>query len=174
MARPRTTTRLIAEDCLHLWIHRLLRGKQTLTWEVDGKPIAHMDYERKSDSVHIPAQPLTLRPVRAIDTHYLPLSDTTQPDNDAVQQWFLCCCGHRVAKLYLPPGQREFRCRHCYKLTHRSAQTHDSRVNHLARHQDELIAALSDPLSPRAVLAVRAMVHMARWQKRGGYEKELT
>lgn len=52
--------------------------------------------------------------------------------------WFVCsllidgkCCGRRVRKLYLPPGGRYFGCRRCYKLTYRSAQEHDKRVNRL-------------------------------------------
>ena len=43
--------------------------------------------------------------------------------------WFTCplilgddACGRRVAKLYLPPGQRFFGCRHCYNLTYSSQQ----------------------------------------------------
>lgn len=33
--------------------------------------------------------------------------------------WFGCpWCDRRVATLYLPPGEAEFRCRHCYNLTY--------------------------------------------------------
>lgn len=39
--------------------------------------------------------------------------------------WFLCPgmeCGRRVAKLYLPRGARDFRCRHCHGLTYASCR----------------------------------------------------
>lgn len=32
------------------------------------------------------------------------------------RNYFVCDCGKRVHKLYLPPGKAEFRCRSCYKL----------------------------------------------------------
>ena len=43
--------------------------------------------------------------------------------------WFLCECGVRVAKLHLPPGAREFKCRHCHKLAYASTG-----VNKNSRH----------------------------------------
>lgn len=40
-----------------------------------------------------------------------------------VRFWFTCPgCGRRVRKLYLPPGRRRFRCRHCCDLTYRSCR----------------------------------------------------
>ena len=30
----------------------------------------------------------------------------------------MCDCERLVAKLYLPPGAKEFKCRHCYKLVY--------------------------------------------------------
>jgi len=35
------------------------------------------------------------------------------------RSWFVCeCCGYRVAKLYLPPHSKEFKCRRCHKLVY--------------------------------------------------------
>ncbi len=34
------------------------------------------------------------------------------------RSWFVCKCGNRVSKLYLPPGKTEFKCRHCYRLSY--------------------------------------------------------
>ncbi|MFH1513861.1 MAG: hypothetical protein ABIG42_00190 [bacterium] len=52
--------------------------------------------------------------------------------------WFICPlivngrkCEHRVRKLYLPPGEIYFGCRHCHRLTYRSAQEHDKRIDEL-------------------------------------------
>jgi len=41
--------------------------------------------------------------------------------------WFICPekrCGRRVAKLYLPPGQNQYLCRHCHELTYEARQGH--------------------------------------------------
>lgn len=32
--------------------------------------------------------------------------------------WFVCECGRRVGKLYLPPHTTQFKCRHCYSLSY--------------------------------------------------------
>jgi hypothetical protein len=47
-------------------------------------------------------------------------------------------CRRRIAKLYLPPGGRYFGCRHCYRLTYKSAQEHDKRVDWFRRNPDAL------------------------------------
>ncbi len=50
----------------------------------------------------------------------------TRPHKRGLHWYWLCpACGRRVAKLYLPPGSRCFRCRHCHDLTYRSSQRHD-------------------------------------------------
>ena len=63
--------------------------------------------------------------------------------------WFCCPltrsargCGRRVGRLYLPPNQRVFRCRHCYYLTYRTAQQHDKRKAALIRDPVTLVTAL--------------------------------
>ena len=70
-------------------------------------------------------------------------------------------CNRRVAKLYLPPGGRYFGCRHCYRLTYRSVQEHDKRVDALRRNPAALNTILADPaahlLSGRALLAIKAL-----------------
>ncbi len=155
MARPPTTMRLCVESCLRLWIVRLPFGSHKLTWP-DG---ICLRYERTPRAVIIPAQ--TIASYWPIDGQYIHLQNTTQPDNDAIQQWFLCACGQRVAKLYLPPAQAEFRCRKCYNLTYHSAQTHDARVNYLARHPDELERDLCSPKRARRFLALKAALRYA-------------
>ena len=48
--------------------------------------------------------------------------ERSYPSFGGERWWFNCPpnCGRRCAKLYLPPGQLEFRCRCCYNLTYRS------------------------------------------------------
>jgi hypothetical protein len=69
------------------------------------------------------------------------------------------CC-RRVRKLYLPPGGRYFGCRRCYRLTYKSAQEHDKRVDFLRRHPDALAAIAFDPAGAppgRLILALKAL-----------------
>jgi hypothetical protein len=157
MARPRTTTRLVVENCLPLWIVRLPQGRRELRFHRGNEPVASIEYERTESSVRIRAQVISFRPIlQSVDEHFIDLCNTAQSDNDAIQQWFLCACGQRVAKLYLPPAELEFRCRKCYNLTYRSTQTHDARLSYLARHPDELAKALHSPKLSRRLLAVKA------------------
>ena len=37
-----------------------------------------------------------------------------------VRIWFICQCGAHIAKLYLPPGGKEFKCRRCHSLSYQS------------------------------------------------------
>ena len=37
------------------------------------------------------------------------------------RHYFLCGCGSRVSKLYLPPNKKEYRCRSCYGLRYELA-----------------------------------------------------
>jgi LSD1 subclass zinc finger protein len=46
---------------------------------------------------------------------------------------FVCQCGRRALRLYLPPGSEEFRCRACHNLTYKSVQQHDSRIDRLVK-----------------------------------------
>jgi hypothetical protein len=66
--------------------------------------------------------------------------EATQPRFGGLRWWFLCplapagrSCGRRVGKLFLPPHQRYFGCRHCHDLTHRSCQE---------SHKDDALARL--------------------------------
>jgi hypothetical protein len=90
---------------------------------------------------------------------------TTRPRFGGLRWWFVCplvvngrFCGGRVVKLYLPPGERLFGCRHCHDLTYQSAQQHDKRADLLRRHP-ELIQAMLDrsPNVTMLVLALKAL-----------------
>ena len=46
---------------------------------------------------------------------------TTPCNLGGIRYWFACpWCGRRVGGLYLAPGERNFRCRHCTNLSYRS------------------------------------------------------
>jgi hypothetical protein len=82
-----------------------------------------------------------------------------------VRRWFLCPsfrsgrpCRKRVGKLYLPPGGWNFACRDCWYLTYVSAQTHDKRVNLLAKMPMEyLVNALSSQNASDRLVGIRAI-----------------
>lgn len=46
-----------------------------------------------------------------------------------LRRYFLCECGSRVNKLYLPPGKSQYKCRVCYKLRYEL-----SYINRTAKH----------------------------------------
>jgi hypothetical protein len=77
---------------------------------------------------------------------------TTAPWFGGQRWWFVCPlvidgrpCERRVGRLYLPPGGRYFGCRHCHRLTYRSAQEHDKRVDAMRRNPALLDAAVNGP-----------------------------
>lgn len=152
------TTRRVVEDCLQLAISGLPSGKGRIVWEQGGEAIASVDYERTEDRVTIPAQPLSLRPPRHIQSHDFALVQIR------LRQCFVCVCGKRAAKLYLPADESAFRCRHCYWLTHRSAQTHIKNEYLLAKHPEKIAAALASPRQSTRLLAARALIRRMMWE----------
>ena len=85
----------------------------------------------------------------------------TSPFFGGIRWWFICpctvncrVCARRVRKLYLPPGERYFGCRHCHDLTYRSVQEHDKRIGYLMRHPsimlDRIKRGSPDMLTRRA------------------------
>jgi hypothetical protein len=103
-----------------------------------------------------------------LDAQTIPVT-TVRPHLGGKRYWFLCGCGRRVGRLYLPTGERVFGCRHCYNLTYRSSQEHDPRTGPLVRNPDALIAALSKRGEDwkQAFLGVRAFgVLYGLWARR--------
>ena len=75
---------------------------------------------------------------------------TTSCRLGGMRWWFVCplerngiVCGRRVRKLYL--SGRYFGCRHCHRLTYRSAQEHDKRVDWLRNNPAALGRMLDNP-----------------------------
>ena len=65
------------------------------------------------------------------------------------RRWYWLCpgCRRRVACLYLPPGSRDLRCRHCHDLTYRCSQQHDrtlDRFYHMTRAELEAATRSED------------------------------
>ena len=52
------------------------------------------------------------------------LLTTTHPFFGGVRYWFACPeCSRRIRKLYLPPNETHFACRHCHNLSYESHQS---------------------------------------------------
>jgi hypothetical protein len=112
---------------------------------------------------------LCYRWTRAGEDVELPIRLETTPLHLGGRRWWGICplvvngqaCDRRVGKLYLPPGGRYFGCRHCYRLTYRSVQEHDKRLDALRRNPADLNAILADPAahlrSGLALLAIKAL-----------------
>jgi hypothetical protein len=89
--------------------------------------------------------------------------------------WFRCpmmrdgvACDRRVLRLYLPPGGQMLGCRHCYDLRYQSCQTHDKRVDLLAKDLSLLELALKGPDLRLSLLGVAALGKVMRRLNRRG------
>ncbi|MEA3406613.1 MAG: hypothetical protein U9R48_00855 [Chloroflexota bacterium] len=96
---------------------------------------------------------------------------TTRPHFGGQRWWFSCpgrgCGGRRVGKLYLPPGEIYFLCRHCHDLTYRSAQEHDKTMDRYRRMSSEELLALIDDEGAQDVRA--AMEILERMERPHGW-----
>jgi hypothetical protein len=189
MGRQRWS-RLTVEQCpIQLCVTALYRGGMfdappyaattTLTWPgldgliPSGRIKCHLvEGEFASLRISIPAQ--RARPDYPVEAHSIPLV-TTRPHLGGKRFWFLCGCGRRAGRLYLPPGQRQFRCRGCYGLTYRSAQRHDQRRYDLARNFAAMEQAIESKKIGRALLGVSAFVLRFGWEQKGRFcSRQLT
>lgn len=92
------------------------------------------------------------------------------PCNLGGKRWWFTCpmevngikCAKRVAKLYLPPGERYLGCRHCFDLTYRSAQEHDRRVDALVKNPERLEKKAKSTKIGDLLLARKAYQKLAR------------
>lgn len=101
------------------------------------------------------------------DIYYKISMATTTCRFGGLRYWFLCPvpkvghpCHRRVVDLYLPPVAARFGCRWCHKLTYRSVQEHDARVDRL-RRDPALVSEYLKSKDPRkTLLAVKAGAHL--------------
>jgi hypothetical protein len=176
----RSSTKAVVEECLRLDANSMTRqgALRPGLWRPDGTWRWSRGTGREEQTVSIgyevgttdPAWPwlrlfYTFLPTRERIDYRVSLQ-TTRPRFGGLRWWFTCPltlngagCGRRVGKLYLPPGARYFGCRVCHKLTYRSAQEHDKRVDALRRNPEALLALMENAkaLSPtQLLLALKA------------------
>jgi len=93
------------------WVERISSRQSRIGLEVNmtGEPYAKLEYS------------LTDREGNVTPCDYRVDLVTTPCNLGGVRYWFVCPgCDRRVGGLYLPPGERRFRCRHCCNLSYRS------------------------------------------------------
>ena len=151
---PRAHPKRTVEDCIALNVSSLVRpglfrappgalcsstwrdSKQRETlriyfwWELlqTGQSFLHINERRHSPS----------SPVSSIDAQNIEIVETRL--HFGSRRWFKCpglaggvLCEQGAGILYLPANESRFACRKCHGLLHRSAQTHDKRVDALLR-----------------------------------------
>jgi hypothetical protein len=141
MGRSPWTSRLTVEECpvqmkaTALRSVHLCRGNSgTMSWPSNSGGVDHgsIRYEVSSDeegrlAIIVPSQPLKFnRSVRLGQGQTIRLV-STHPHLGGERLWFVCGCGRRAGRLYLPTGRAVFRCRLCFNLTYRSSQEHNKR-----------------------------------------------
>ena len=166
------------EDCRVLDLGEFARKKvfvpwyaSSVSWSRGEEVVASIGYTVRPAGDGLILQ-LSYRWTRAGETGEdveLPIRLETTPLYFGGCRWWGICplvgngqaCNRRVGKLYLPPGGRYFGCRICYRLSYRSAQEHDKRVDALRRNLAAVNAILADPVahlrSGRALLAIKAL-----------------
>ena len=178
MGRHRWTNRLTVEDCpLCLCVASFHRAgvfdcsagaTGPLSWSnPSGEQLGRLEWRLDHSgptglAIYIRRQ--VIRFGVPVDEQTMPVA-TVRPHLGGKRFWFLCACGKRAGRLYLPPGQRMFRCRHCYNLTYGSTQTQDKRKYDMLRDPTALRAALrSDDLKQylRGIGAVKLAARRMR------------
>jgi len=86
------------------------------------------------------ARPLTIAMLHLSEFNQWIGLQQTFPRVGGVRWWFTCptnrsrrYCFRRVEKLYLPPGENAFACRHCYKLSYESRRMNEPTQRHVAQ-----------------------------------------
>ena len=158
----RLTKKPTTQECFRLDVKRIdqprvmtrntISATGRLTWNNGwGKRVLSVDYwvEFKTEQervVHL-WQKLEADGTETRFAEPIRLTSIT-PNFGGVRWWFICplvgdgiACRRRVKKLFLPPGEVYFGCRACYGLTYESAQSHDARVDRLAKNPLALVQA---------------------------------
>ena len=182
MGRDRCTTRLTVESCLFLSVE-FFRHAGTVpssqlglsgeaVWKTpSGDVFGRLDYATQTTleatTVHIREQTRMLcSRLVEIPEQQIKLS-TSRTNFGGKRYWFLCGCWAQVGRLYLPPSEGILRCRRCYDLIHKSAQSHDQRVYDLARNPLALDAAFQSEKHNKRLLAVGAVTLQLTWLRKG-------
>jgi hypothetical protein len=142
MGRQAWTSRLTVEDCpIYLSVTDLRRdgafycpsgSTGEASWPLsDGSTLGSLRIEIRDNwsgerTILIPRQALKFGGVACMSDGQSIRLTTTTVHFGGERFWFICECGRRAGKLYLPTGETVFRCRLCYDLTYLSAREHNT------------------------------------------------
>ena len=134
-------SKLTVEDCLSLDLSHLTRDKLlapgysgSIIWRNTGTGEITSRIGLAVEGAENDGLCLTLKYVVSEDNYKRDIEEEitlqpTYPHFGGVRWWFICPlirgysrCERRVGKLYLPPSQEYFGCRHCYDLTYESCR----------------------------------------------------
>jgi hypothetical protein len=153
----RPTKKRVVEDCLTLEADRWTREKILApgvhhsgrwVWRdiCTGQETSSLNYEVCTLDMDLPWLRLSYS-TKGQSLGYLVGLTTTRLHFGGLRWWFVCPLlvngqngGRRVGKLYLPPGQLYYGCRHCHQLTYTSCQEsrkHDALWRHIAANTGE-------------------------------------
>jgi hypothetical protein len=97
------------------------------------------------------------------DTHIKLVA--SRPNFGGVRWWFVCPCGRRVARLYLPRGRWQLACRRCHRLAYASQRL--SRPDRIRRRARKLWHKIGED-TPWPVERARG-TRRPKWMRRATY-----
>ena len=129
------TIQLSVEECAHCGLFGLRPGDSGfIRWlsKPDGAPVGRLNYEIRphgpdGQAICFLRQALTFDGTLRMGSGQTVPVTTTHPHFGGKRYWFLCECGRRSGRLYLPAGETLFRCRLCCDLTYQNSQEHNTR-----------------------------------------------
>ncbi len=84
--------------------------------------------------------------------------------------WFVCPgCSRRAKKLYLPPGEKAFLCRHCYDLSYKTQQLREYRKTKYHRKKKKE-TSLEERIKKRLKI-LRKLEELLNSLDRGNYSR---
>lgn len=151
------------ENCLGLRLVSVSRTVIALYCTNSGFVVWSITREWKDEKVkgiHRLLRSISIKYATVFDSQWRTVTQDFQlqasvPNFNGRRWWFRCQCGRKVGRLYLPPNERYFACRHCHALNYRSSQQEDKRAQALKKNRRALREALRNPKKCR--LALKAL-----------------
>ena len=124
------------ENCLGLRLVSVSRTVIALYCTNSGFVVWSITREWKDEKVkgiHRLLRSISIKYATVFDSQWRTVTQDFQlqasvPNFNGRRWWFRCQCGRKVGRLYLPPNERYFACRHCHALNYRSSQQEDKRA----------------------------------------------
>jgi hypothetical protein len=142
----RRKRKYLVDECLKLFLRKLFNPSMvqrkvsgSIEWRLDGSVIGSIGFVIRESVIEISYR--VSEPSGAIIIRdSIPFCVRS---NEVRETIYRCPrCGRYVYKLFLPPDERHFRCVNCHRLTYRSKQQHDKRIDALKKDPKGLVNIL--------------------------------